>query len=323
MSKKLRVFAMIVAMALAFVAFAGVAVADEAKTIGIAIYSMGADSCVALVEEARAAAAELGFEIKLLDANADPSVQADQMATFISEGVDAIILNPTDTTSLIPSIQAAIDAGIPVVCVGMEMDADAMKLFLFFGGADDYLTAKIGCMWIAENLDGKDAQVAIITGPAGTDPTNKAIQAYTEALEGTDIVDLGAYDGQFDTAKALSITEDLLVQHPDIDAIYCQDHVMAAGAAEAVADAGMDGEVAIVAAIGMPNYLSYIEDGLITIGAYVPLYKAGYFAVMSLGDYFENNTVEFAAKYYVTPVITTVENVDEVPGLVFEFEASE
>jgi ABC-type sugar transport system substrate-binding protein len=323
MSQKLRVFAVILAMVLALVAFASVAVADEAKTIGIAIYSMGADSCVALVEEARAAAAKLGYEIKLLDANADPSVQADQMATFVSEGVDAIILNPTDTTSLIPSIQAAIDAGIPVVCVGMEMAPDAMKLFLFFAGADDYLTAKIGCMWIAENLDGKDAQVAIITGPAGTDPTNKAIKAYTEALEGTDIVDLGAYDGQFDTAKALAITEDLLVQHPEIDAIYCQDHVMAAGAAEAVADAGMEGKVAIVAAIGMPNYLSYIKDGLITIGAYVPLYKAGYFAVMSLGKYFEDNTIEFAAKYYVTPVITTVENVDEVPGLVFEFEAAE
>lgn len=323
MTRKLRAFVLILALALTLTAFASVAAAESTKTIGICIYSMTADSCVAVVEEAERAAAELGYEIKLLDANADPSTQADQMATFISEKVDAIILNPTDTTSLIPSIQDAIDAGIPVVGVGMEMDQEAMDKLLFFAGADDYLAASVGCQWIAETFNGQEAEVAIITGPAGTDPTNKTTTAYSEALEGTDIVDLGAYDGQFDTSKALSITEDLLVQHPGIKAIYCQDHVMAAGAAEAVIDAGLEGQVTIVASIGMPDYLSYVEDGTITTGVYVPLYKSGYFAVKSLGDYFADNSVEFDRKYYVTPVIVTAENAGEVASQTFDFEAAE
>ena len=104
----------------------------ETKNIGIAIYSMAADSCVGVVEEAKLVAEKYGWTITLLDADGDPATQADQMNTLVSQGVDAIILNPTDTTSLKPSIEAAVEAGIPVFGVGMEMDDACMSLLVSF-----------------------------------------------------------------------------------------------------------------------------------------------------------------------------------------------
>lgn len=291
---------------------------DDTKTIGIAIYSMGADSCVLLVDDAKAAAEKYGWEIMLLDANGDPSTQADQMATLVSAEVDAIILNPTDTTSLIPSIKAAVDAGIPVCGVGMEMDQEAMDQLIFFAGMDDYSIAHAGCTWIAEQYSGQSAPVALITGNAGTDPTNKTINAFNDAFAGTDIVSLGDYAADFDTAKAMAITEDLLVEHPDMKAIFCQDHVMAAGAAEAIADAGKTGEVAVVATVGVTEYLSYVEEDLLTSAAYVLLWKAGSFAIDTLNDYFETNA-DLAAKYYVDPVMITKDNLASADTVEFVF----
>lgn len=290
----------------------------DTKTIGIAIYSMGADSCVKLVEDAEAAAKELGWEIMLLDANGDPATQADQMATLVAAGVDAIILNPTDTTSLIPAIQAAKDANIPVCGVGMEMDQEAMDMLLFFAGIDDYSLAYAGSQWIADNFNGQKAEVGLITGNAGTDPTNKTISAFNAAFAGTDIVSIGDYAADFDTAKAMAVTEDLLVEHPNLKALFCQDHVMAAGAAEAVADADKTGQVAIVATVGVTDYLSYVEDDLITSAAYVLLWKCGSFAINTINDYFENGT-EPAAKYYAAPVMITKDNLAEADSAEFIF----
>lgn len=315
-----RFFAIVLAvvMLLSMMAFAGCSKKDDKVTIGIAIYSMGADSCVLLVDDAKKAAEKYGWEIMLLDANGDPSVQADQMATLIAAEVDAIILNPTDTTSLIPSIKAAKEAGIPVCGVGMEMDQEAMDELLFFAGIDDYSLAFAGSSWIAENYKDQKASVALITGNAGTDPTNKTINAFKAAFEGTDVVSLGDYAADFDTAKAMAITEDLLVEHPEIKAIFCQDHVMAAGAAEAIADANKTGEVAVVATVGVSDYLSYVKDGKITSAAYVLLWKCGSFAINTLHDYLTNGTKP-AAKYYADPVMITKDNLASAETVEFVF----
>lgn len=320
--KKVLSFGLVLVLLLTSIA--GFASAEETnkKTIGIAIYSMAADSCVLLVEDAKKAADELGWEIKLLDANGDPAKQADQLATFVSEQVDAIILNPTDTTSLTPAIQAALDAGIPVCGVGMEMDQEAMDLLLFFGGIDDYDLAYSGSKWIADTYSGSSAEVALITGPAGTDPTNKTINAFNDALKDSDLVSIGDYAGNFDTAEAMAITEDLLVQYPELKAVFCQDHVMAAGVAEAIADAGKEGQVAVVATVGVTDYLSYVNDGLITSAAYVLLWKVGSFAIETLNDYFTNGTIP-AKKYYAAPVMITIDNLAEADNAVFAFNPAE
>ena len=200
----------------------------------------------------------------------------------------------------------------------MEMDQEAMDELLFFAGIDDYSLAFAGSSWIAENYAGKNASVALITGNAGTDPTNKTINAFNAAFEGSDIVSLGDYAADFDTAKAMAITEDLLVEHPEMQAIFCQDHVMAAGAAEAISDAGKTGEVAVVATVGVSDYLSYVEEDLITSAAYVLLWKCGSFAINTLKEYMDNGTKP-AAKYYADPVMITKDNLSSAESVEFVF----
>ena len=292
---------------------------SETKTIGIAIYSMTADSCVALVDEAKSVAKKYGYEVEVLDANGDPATQADQMAQFISSGIDGILLNPTDTTTLKPSIESAKAAGIPVVGVGMEMDEECMSLLDSFAGMDDYMVAEKGFNWIKDRFNGQNAEMALLTGTAGTDPTNKTIKAMHDVLDGTDLIQVGEFDSNFDTATAMSITEDLLVKNPNIKCIFAQDHVIGAGISSAIADTGKKGEICVVATDGMTDYLSYVEDGSWEAADLILLYKAGAFSIEIFHNIFEGKDI--ATKYYAAPVMVTKENINEAYDMDFEFVA--
>ena len=293
--------------------------ADEAKVVGIAIYSMAADSCVEVVNSAKAAAAETGWEINLQDANGDPATQADQMNTLINAGVDIIFLNPTDVASLKPSIEAAKAAGIPVVAFGMAMNDECMALIDSFVGLDDYSMALGVANYVKDNYAGQGAEMAIITGTAGTDPTYKTVQAINDAIAGTDITVIGEYEGKFDAAEAMAITENLLVSNPDVKIIFTQDHVMAGGAVSAIADAGKTGEIAVVAPCGMLSYLDYIKDGSAEMFGLISWAPLGSFMCNLASSIFAGE--EVAAIYYQDPLAVTIDNVDNVSEDQFQFAA--
>ena len=290
---------------------------DDAKVIGIAIYSMAADSCVALVNSATAAAEAKGWTINLQDANGDPSTQADQMNTLINAGVDIIFLNPTDVASLKPSLEAAQTAGIPVIACGMAMNDDCMALTKSFVGLDDYVMAPGVANYVVENYSGIGAQMAVITGQAGTDPTYKTLSAIHDAIEGTDITVIGEFEGKFDAAEAMAITENLLVSNPNVKVIFAQDHVMAGGAVSAIADAGKTGEIAVVAPCGMETYLDYIRDGSVEMFGLVSWSPFGAFLISLADDIFAGRTV--GTTYVQNATVVTKDNVDSITEDMFHF----
>ena len=292
---------------------------SDAKTIGIAIYSMAADSCVEVVTSAQAAADKLGWTINLQDANGDPSTQADQMNTLINAKVDIIFLNPTDVASLKPSLEAAKQAGIPVIGIGMAMNDECMALLASFVGLDDYTMALGVANYVKDNYAGQGAKMAVINGAAGTDPTFKTNDAIKKALEGTDITVIGEYEGKFDAAEAMAITENLLVSNPDVKIIFAQDHVMAGGAVSAIADAGKTGEVVVVAPCGMLSYLDYIKDGSVEMFGLISWAPMGAFLCNLAGQVFAGE--EVAAIYYQDPLAVTKANVDNITEDMFAFAA--
>ena len=291
----------------------------ESKTIGIAIYSMAADSCVEVVNSAKAAADKVGWTINLQDANGDPATQADQMNTLINAKVDIIFLNPTDVASLKPSLEAAKAAGIPVIGIGMAMNDECMALLQSFVGLDDYTMALGVAKYVANAHAGEAIEMAVINGAAGTDPTFKTNEAIKEAIAGTGITVIGEYEGKFDAAEAMAITENLLVSNPNVKVIFAQDHVMAGGAVSAIADAGKTGEICVVAPCGMLSYLDYIKDGSVEMFGLISWAPMGAFLVNLAGQVFAGE--EVAKIYYQDPLAVTLDNVDSITEDMFAFAA--
>ncbi|MCI8819758.1 MAG: substrate-binding domain-containing protein, partial [Oscillibacter sp.] len=81
---------------------------------------------------------EKGFEVTVVDGNNDQAKQNEQINTFITQGVDALIINPVMTSAADTIIATVKDAGIPTVLINREPTAEQMAAYdkLVYVGCD-------------------------------------------------------------------------------------------------------------------------------------------------------------------------------------------
>ena len=110
--------------------------ADKKIVIGMTLYSLKNEFTVRLSNAAKKEAEKLGVELKIYDGNYDPNTQINQVETMISDGVDAIILNPQDAKACAVAVDKAAAKNIPVIGVNTRVDSD--KLTSYVGSKDVY-----------------------------------------------------------------------------------------------------------------------------------------------------------------------------------------
>jgi hypothetical protein len=129
---------------------------------------------VELKEGAEAAAEAAGHELIFVDANGDVSKQNDDIQDLITRGVDILILNPVNPEAVIPSIEAASEAGIPVITVDRPVASGAVThigrdLERPCTHRDDFRRDRRGCLTV--DL-GHDHVVAVSSKPKGGGTAN-------------------------------------------------------------------------------------------------------------------------------------------------------
>ena len=67
-----------------------------------------------------------GYEVTVVDGNNDQAKQTEQINTFITQGVDALIINPVMTSAAAQIVSTVKDAGIPTVLINREPTAEEM-----------------------------------------------------------------------------------------------------------------------------------------------------------------------------------------------------
>jgi ribose transport system substrate-binding protein len=126
--------------------------------------------------KAQARASGLVDQVIVVNRNGGPTEQLADIEGLISQGVDAIILNPTDRVGLNAVLEAAIAQGIVVVAVDQAVTAEGAYVVT----NDQTAYARIGAEWLFEQLggEGKVAEMRGIDGvPADTDRHNGFLQA--------------------------------------------------------------------------------------------------------------------------------------------------
>ena len=121
--------------------------------------------------KAEATASGLVDEVVVVNRNGGPTEQIADLEGLISQGVDAIILNPTDREGLNAVIEAAIAQGIVVVAVDQAVTAEGAYVVT----NDQTAYAQLGAEWLFEKLGGAGNVVEMrgIDGvPADTDRHN-------------------------------------------------------------------------------------------------------------------------------------------------------
>lgn len=286
-----RVLAFVLVLTMALISF-GAAVAEEPLRIGVCYCMLSAPAVKVMAEGVNAKAAEYGMELIELDAEFDATKQTDQMSSLISQGVDGIVLNPVDAVSIVSVVKQAYEAGIPVVMASMDIDESGREYVVSYSGADDYDVGYNAGEKLAEALGG-EGQVAIIEGQAGTSATTRRTEGFEDAVADTEIEVVAKLAADFDTAKAMAATEDLLTRYPDIDGIFSQDDTMCVGVVQAMKSMGYTGEdVAVVSYNGSQNGYDMVKNGDIIGTAVQPLTAEGSNAVEALYKAINGEEVE-------------------------------
>src|SRR5918994_2661232 len=85
--------------------------------IGLSISTLNNPFFVTLRNGAQQAANKEGAKLIIADAQDDAATQQDDVQNFVTQQVDAILINPVDSEAVVPAVQAANQANIPVLCL--------------------------------------------------------------------------------------------------------------------------------------------------------------------------------------------------------------
>jgi len=231
--------------------------ADKPKVIGASLLTQTHVFYQDMVEAMQAQAAQEGFSLRIQYAEFDSRRQNDQVETFIAQGVQAIIVAPTDSSGIKPVIAEARAKGIPVFTADIAAHgADVVSHIASDNERGGVLLAE----YLAQHLNGK-GKVGIIDHPmvASVQDRTKGFEATLAKYPEMTIVQKVPGEGQRD--KALRVTQDLLQAHPDLDAIFGINDDSALGALAAVEAAGLQEKIIIVGFDGTPEAEKTIAEG--------------------------------------------------------------
>jgi rhamnose ABC transporter rhamnose-binding protein len=248
---------LVVSLALLFLASAA------AQTIAMVPKFTNAEYFTATRLGGEEAAAELGFDFIFEGTvNADIDGQIQIIDSLIARGVDALIVSPNDPDAIIPVLQRAQAAGIPVV----TYDADAAGGRDFFMNQATFDSVGHALIDALAAEAGEDARYAIVSAT----PTAANQNAWIESMQAYSAVKYPQLDlatiqyGDDEPQKSFQVAQDLLNAYPDLDALISPTSVGFPAAAEAVEQAGLSGEVTVIG-LATPNAMrEFVKGGTVT-----------------------------------------------------------
>lgn len=258
------------------------------------------------------AAEELGVRITMVDGRNDPALQQGQVDTFITQGVDAIILVPVQVSAIGPILDETEAAGIPVVAVNRLPADDQLERLATFVGSNEEFAGRVQGEAIAEMLGG-EGDVVIIWGEIGHPAQIGRTAGVKEVFEQYPGINVVREDtSEWQRANALELMENWIQAGFNIDAVIGNNDESAIGAAMALEQVGMLEDVYIAGVDATPDALRFMRDGKIDVTVFQDAYGQGYACI---------DAAIRAVNGEELPTITDIPFVPVMPDQVDEFLA--
>lgn len=230
---------------------------------------------------ASAATEEFGGEYNETGpSDASASSQVSYINTLSQQGSDVILLSANDPNAVCPAVEEARGGGAKVVTFDSDTSPECRDLFVNQATADGI--AEVQLQMVADQLEGGEGQVAILSATANATNQNAWIETMEQMIEendeysGIEIVTI-AY-GDDEDQKSFQETQGLLQSYPDLDAIISPTTVGIAAAARYISGSQYKGEV-IVTGLGTPNQMrEFVKDGTVAQFALWNPEELGYLA---------------------------------------------
>lgn len=289
------------------VAAAAPAVAQDERTICFVTFSLQIAYFQSSVEGGQRAADELGVELLVLDPQADASRQVTAMEDCIARQVDAIVLDPIESGSVMGPIEEAGAAGIPIAVLDTPIDSPHVVTHV---GVPQFEASREFGQFVAGYIIGAmggEATIGVMLASTEVQLARRdGFLAALEAVPGAEVVAEG--DGRNILERATAEAENMLTANPDIDVIYATGDPQLQGGLAAAASQGRD--IAFFGWDDIPQpFIAPLEDGRIVGFLKQSPDVGGETAVRLLVDHL--NGEEITPRFTYNPSVVTRYNVED------------
>jgi|GEM_PF-1802573 len=246
--------------------------AKEDYVVGLVAYYFADNYCKWLMNEFQKYQKEQypNITLKVVDGQGAVEPTIAVIEQFITEQVDAIILQPFDSNAFVPSVQKALAAGIPIINTNVPINDEGTTAFV---SSDFYREGYAQGEYMGKIIE-DGAEIAIVKGEPA-DASNNRRKGVEDSLitKRTDVKLVSEQIAHWRKEEALKIAEDWVLKFPNLKYILSQSDEMAMGVVEALRGANKIGEIQVAAIDGSAQGCVAVDKGeiLVDIGSNVPL----------------------------------------------------
>ena len=259
---------------------------------------------------ARAKAAALGtIELETQGPEQfDQSLQTPILNAVVQTQPDAIMMAPNDAQGMIAPIQAAIDAGVPVLCVDTTINSDIQLADV---STDNVEGGRLAARGLAEAIGGS-GKVFVVNVNPGISTTDQREQGFAEEIAlFPDIEYLGQEYSNNDANRAAAIVSARLQSDPDLAGIFGTNLFSAQGAAAGVREQGQTGTVKVVGFDAGPAQVQDLQSEVVDLLIAQHPGDIGEIAVQLLHEFLTTGEPIEPKTYVTGATIVTRENIED------------
>ncbi|BCB05166.1 ribose ABC transporter substrate-binding protein RbsB [Bacillus sp. KH172YL63] len=270
--------------------------------IGLSVSTLNNPFFVSMKNGVKDEAKKQGMEVVVVDAQNDAAKQINDVEDLIQQGVNVLLINPTDSAAISTAVQSANSLGIPVVTLDRSAEKGDVATLV---SSDNEKGGEMAGEYLVEQL-GEGAKVAELEGVPGASATRERGAGFHNiADEKLDVV--AKQTANFDRTEGLNTMENLIQGNPDIKAVFAHNDEMALGALQAIQSSGRD--VLVVGFDGNEDAMTSIRNGNLSATVAQQPEKIGSLAVQAGADVLSGKKVE--ENIPVPLKLVTEENIED------------
>lgn len=200
--------------------------------------------------EQAAPTARVRLTIQAADREVDVERQLEIVENLIERHVAVLIIAPSGSREIVPAIVDANKAGIPVIIVDTRVDAKELAAsggaIATFIGSDNFEGGRMAGEFLSRRMGGR-ARIAVLEGIPGHETGDARLGGFRAALAGRQGMQVVASQpANWERDQGFNVFQNILQAHPEVDALFAANDLMALGAVEAIASAGRTGSITVV-----------------------------------------------------------------------------
>lgn len=214
-----------------------------------------------------------GGECTIYNAQGDAATQAQMVDDAIIAKPEMLVVKPVDQAALVPALQRANQANIPIITIDMGIVEDADVDILCAVQTRQESLGSINAQFVVDKAKetGVKAKIVTVLGDMSSDVAVKRQTGFNEVIEANpDYAEvLAETEAKWDASQAYTAVKDMMTAHPDANTVFCSADGIGIGAVQALTDMGYtakvgeEGHITFVCIDCDPNGCKNVAAGII------------------------------------------------------------